>query len=298
MKQISNIERTFYLVKARLHVIFRNWAEQFFDFLAEYGFVVKHKEHHVHFLDNSEPTPAPDIKSDRYIFSVSYVNRKVEYVDEYWFETKKGRHLLDMWDEKHTESHISYRAELKAFFAHFSPRQRMWVYSHSPKVVIQMNNPTYYPTPYDPNHVERLFYKEHYCNFKDCRYAFEFRYTQSHTSETPAEVISESYRAFSNGMPSKVTEINKILTGADYDGELVSPSKTPLSENLLCRKCGLPVFASAERKYEFMCLKHGELEYPDVQRVDPIQYQDTLEFTMEILESLIREAECPQDSNL
>ena len=296
MKPLSSIKRKFYLTKARLHVIFRNWAEKFFDFLSVHGFVVKHRKHSVEFLDNSEPIPAPDIKSDRYIFSVSYVNRKVEYVDEYWFETKNGRHLLEMWDEKHTESHISYRAELQAFFAHLSPKQRMWVYKQTPVVAIKKD---VYCTVYPAlDRLEGVEFITHRCNFEDCRYAFEFRYTQTHNSETPVEVISESYRAFSNGMPSKVTEINKILTGVDYDGELVSPAKTPLSENLLCRKCGLPVFASAERKYEFMCLKHGELEYPDVQRVDPIQYKDVLKFTMEILEDLICESECPQDSNL
>lgn len=299
MKPLSNIKRKFYLTKARLHVIFRNLAEKLFKLLAKLDLVVEHKKDYVNFLDNSEPISAPDIKSDRYIFSVSYINRKVECVHEYWFETKKGRHLLDMWDEKMVESHISYRAELKAFFAHFSPRQRMWVYSHYPRVVLQLDDPV--PYAYDPSHLEKIHYVEHYCNFKDCRYAFEFRYAQPHNSETPAEVISESYRAFSNGMPSKVTEINKILTGVDYDGELMSPDKTPLSENLLCRKCGLPVFASAKRKYEFWCIKHGELEYKDVARVDPIQYRDVLDNTMDILEDLTRNfatTECPQDSNL
>ena len=280
------LKRWYYRIKARLHVCTRNFLENFFLFLSKFNLVVVHKEHHVNFLDNNAPIPAPDIKSDRYVFSVSYINRKVEYVNEYWFETKKGKIIFWMWDEKFLESHISYRADLQAFFAHFSPRQRMWVYRHSPRVMLQMDNSPNLAL-YDPYHVEQVFYKEHHCNFEECRYAFEFRYPQSHNSETPSEVISESYRAFSNGMPSKVTEINKILTGADYDGELVSPDKTPLSENLLCSKCGLPVFASAKHKYHFLCLEHGELEYFEVDRVDPIRYKNVLNNTMEILEDLV-----------
>ena len=300
MRHLSTLQRQFYIAKCRLHVLLRNSAEEILKFLAKHGFIVEHKRNYVNFLDNSEPFPAPDIKSDRYLFSVSYIARKVDTVREYWFETKKGKRIFTVWDERFRETHISFRADLQSFFAHFSPKQRLWVHRHSPRVIVQSEN-TYHPVPSNPNHVEQIFYKEHYCDFSDCRYAFEFRHALPLDSDKSSEVIEQSYKAFSNGMMSKVTEINKTLTGVDYDGEMMSPDKTPLSENLICRKCGLPVFASAKRKYEFWCLKHGELEYPDVQRVDPIMYKDVLDNTMEILEDLIQNfatTECPQDSNL
>ena len=293
MKLNMKLKRWFYKTKARLHILTRNFLEKFFKLLAQLNLVVEHKKKYVNFLDNSEPKPLPDIESDRYIFSVSYIDRKVEYVNQYWFESKRGKKLFVMWDDRSLEAIVSHRAELKSFYVHFSPKFRRWVNREHNRVALFKNSLTHAVLSED-DFATKVEVETHTCDFSECRYALEFRYAlDSNTKETPSEVISKSYEALKSGMPSKVTEINKILTGVDYDGEIVSPQKTPLSENLLCRKCGLPVFASAERKYHFMCLKHGELDYNEVDRVDPIRYNDVYRNTLDLLEDLIHESECP-----
>lgn len=290
------LKRKLYILKCRTYVLLRHLAEKVLLHFAEWKLIKCHKNTYSRVLDESTPQSAPDFTSDRFIFSVSYILRKFEFVYEYWFETKKGKRIFIVEDTRHVEERVSYRAELKAFLAHFSPRQRMWVYSTSP--VVQVFDSKGYFQDLSKGIVSQFKVNTHQCDFSQCRYAFEFSYApEMNKLGRPYEVISESYRVFGNQLTSKIPEINKILTGADYDGEMMSPKKMPLCENILCSKCGLPVFASSEDKYKFECLKHGELEVFNVRRVDPFNYEGVLENTLEILEDLIAES-CPQDSNL
>lgn len=288
------IKRQFYIFKCRTHILLRNLAERFFKLLAEYGLVIEHKKNYTNVVDLTQPKPGPDACSPRFVFEVSYVLRMIESVSEYWFTNKKGKKLFVVWDNFHREGRISYRLVLKSFYAHFSPKQRMWVYRNAP--VVYLSPDTIKCHSFSDGPVEPVEVKTHRCDFSPCTYAFEFSYVYEQ-GPTP-EVFSESHKAISNGLYSKVTEINKILTGVDHDGEMLSPKKMPLADNLLCKKCGLPVFASAEDKYKFECLYCGEVTYIDVKRVDPVVYEDVLDNTFEILEDLIARKSCPQDSNL
>lgn len=273
----------------------RNLAEKLFKFLAKCHLVLEHKEEYNNIIDLTSPQSLPDFCGDRFVFKVSYVQRILEFSSEYWFTNRKGKKLFVVWHNHHLEGRFSYRADLKSFLCHFSPRLKVWVDSNSPVVYLQQDS---YPlSMHDYDLSREVAFKTHRCDFSQCRYAFEFSHALPHINRMPNEVLAESQKALKNRLTSKVSEINKILTGADYDGEIVSPKNMPLSQNLLCRHCGLPVFASAKDKYQFECLEHGELDYDWVMRVDPVEYEKVLGNTLDILEDLIQKS-CPQDSNL
>ena len=281
------LKRTFYILKCRTHVLMRNFVEKYFLFLAKYDLVKVHKVHDTRIHDLSSPQSLEDIKNDRFEFGVSYVNRLIEFVDEYWFASKRtGKKLFVVWENSNTEGRLSYRLSLKSFFAHFSPRFRVWVYQNSPVVCLPTNMFEGLKNFTEDSPVEPIKMESHRCDFSQCAYAFEFSYDVA-SGLTP-EVISQSYKAILNGMTSKVPEINKILTGADCDGELLSHRNMPLSDNLLCRHCGLPVFASARSKYQFECILHGELVREWVKRVDPMTYAEVMDYNLEHLEYLVQ----------
>lgn len=282
-----NIKRTYYIFKCRTHVLISHLIERVLKTLSKWGLIVEHKKSYTNIFDQGNPQTAPDLKSERFVFNVSYLIRKVEFVSQYWFETKRGKRIYTVYDNHHVENRISYRADLKSFYAHFSHKQRMWLHSHSPKVVLHKDNPlgTY---SYDAN----LRYYYHTCDFSKCRFALEVSLTHDALRNTAEEVISESYRVLGNSLTSKIPEINKTLTGTENDGNLTSPQNCPLADNLVCRKCGFPVFATPTGSYIYECIHHGEIEYRDVDRVDPKRYERILTNCMFELE---RFCECPQD---
>lgn len=284
-----NLKRNLYILKCRVYVLTRHLIEKVLLQLSNWGWIYCHRVYLTRPRDESGIESAPDFSSDRFIFSVSYIRRVIEFKHEYWFETLKGKRIFTVDESYHLEGRLIYRAELKAFFAHFPPRQRMWIHREAPVVYIQSKPGSFYDESSDTVEL-----KTHRCDFSQCRYAFEFSYAPEQYSQVKlSEVISESHRAFGNQLTNKIPEINKILTGADYDGEMMSPNNMPLSNNLLCKKCGLPVFASSKDKYQFECLRHGELNHSEVIRVDPVEYQQVLGYTSEILEDLI-EKSCPR----
>ena len=292
-----NLKRTYYILKCRVHILFRHFVEKSLLKLSEWGFIKCHRKSYSNTTDDGVIHSLPNLSTKRFIFSVSYVLLQIERKYEYWFETKKGNRIFTVDESHHVEHRVSYRADLKAFFAHFSPKHRMWVYKNAP-IVNFFEDTKVYSDFSDPN-VRQVETKTHHCDFSKCRFAFDFAYAPelNHIGMS-SEVISQSYRALEVQLTSKVSEINKVLTGANYDGEMMSPDKTPLCENLLCNKCGLPVFASAKNKYSFLCLKHGELDYNSLDKVDQILYRNVLDNTMGILEDLISNfdtTECPKD---
>lgn len=289
-----NLKRNMIILRCRIHILLRNLTEKVLLQLSKWGWIYCHRVSYSNNTDDGQIYSVPDINSDRFVFSVSYILRKIESTHEYWFETNKGKRIFTVDESHHVEHRISYRAELESFYAHFSPKQRMWVHKNAPIVDLFEEIPVR-PTLSDDIYARQVMAKLHRCDFQQCRYAFDFCYApDTRTNRMPSEAISESYRALGVQLTSKVTEINKVLTGADYDGEMMSPKNMPLSENIICRKCGLPVFASAKDKYQFECLVHGEIDYHDIARVDPVHYKNVLENTTEILEDLIKKS-CPQD---
>lgn len=283
-----NIKRTYYIFKCRTHVLISHLIERVLKTLSKWGLIVEHKKSYTNIFDQGNPQTAPDLKSERFVFNVSYLIRKVEFISQYWFETKRGKRIFTMYDNHHVENRISYRAELKSFYAHFSHKHRMWVHREAPRVVIQ-KTPGICTSWLEP---EMIKYEEHTCDFSKCRFALEVSLAHDALRNTAEEVISESYRVLGNSLTSKVPEINKTLTGAENDGNLTSPQNCPLADNLVCRKCGFPVFATPTGSYIYECIHHGEIEYRDVDRVDPKKYEGILSNCMFELE---RFCECPQD---
>lgn len=289
------LKRKLYILKCRGYILLRHLTEKILLKLSQWDLIYCHRVGYSDTNDDGAIHTAPDITSNRFIFSVSYVLRKIESKYEYWFETHRGKRIFTVEESHHVEHRISYRAELKAFYAHFSPKQRMWIHRNAPVVQVLEEVFAYPDMTADP--LEGVEVKTHRCDFNQCRFAFDFCYAPTLHIGVSYEVLTESQKALEVQLTSKVSEINKILTGANYDGEMMSPKNMPLSENILCRHCGLPVFASAENKYQFECLAHGELEYEWVKRVDPVEYKKVLGYTLDTLEALIQKS-CPQDSNL
>ena len=280
------------MLKYRLHVLWDKFKLGFFSRLAKWGLIVEHKRDCTIDLDTTvTPKCAPDIKSERYVFNVSYLIRKVEHIHEYWFETKKGKRLYTRYDDHILESKIEYRAELDAFFAHFSPKLRMWVYRNNPVVHSFYNTPVLDFPPKD-SPIDLVLINTYRCDFSQCRYAFIFIINPVESTVPVEEVIEKSYRVLRNGLNERVVEINQILTGAENDGAMTSREGTPLSDNILCRHCGYPVFASKHSRYKFICINHGEIHYEDCMKVDPWKYEKALSNCMEELEYY---CECPQD---
>ena len=272
-------------LKNRVKVLSRAWNINVLDFLCKHNFGVSyHESQYVQTVDCSDPTRQEDIKTDRFVFEVSYIHRKTVGVDERWYySTRSGRRLFILSDH-HEETHrLEYRAELKSFFAHFSPRMRQWVHKSSP-VVQGFYTPEFSPCTSEPT--KPVLINTYRCDFSQCRYAFSFSFDR--VSGLTSEVLQQSYKALKRSLTNQVITINKILTGADNDGEMMSSSNMPMCENLLCRHCGLPVFASPRNKYHFECLRCGELIHAQVDRVDPVRYERVRENTLEELEYLTK----------
>lgn len=260
-----------------------NTIERVLHTLSKWGLVVEHKKNYTRVIHQGDIKTAPDIASKRFIFAVSYAIHQVVSVSEYWFETKRGKKIFVMWENSHTENRISYRAELKSFFCHFSHRHKQWVHHQAPKVILYQKN-----SPMNEN----MDFRYHTCDFSKCRYAFEMSIALDLNPTTAEEVISESYRVLGNSLRSRVTEINEILTGVKNDGNLTSPLGCPLADNLVCRECGYPVFAVPTSAYIYDCIHHGEIDYPRVDKVDPKTYEEILANCMTAIEHY---CECPQD---
>lgn len=275
---MKKLKRKLYLLKCRIYVLMRHTIERVLHTLSKWGFVVEHKKSYSNIRDNGNVQTAPDLKSERFVFSVSYVISEVEFVNEYWFETKQGKRIFTVDENHHKENRVRYRADLKSFLCHFSHKHKQWVHSHAPKVVI-------------PNKISNS-YDYHTCGFSKCRYAFEIRLAKDSLSPTE-EVISESCKVLSNSLMGRVTEINKILTGVENDGNLTSPSNCPLADNLVCKECGYPVFATKYGSYTFECINHGHREFHQIDKVDPKTYEAILRNCLTELEHF---CECPQDN--
>ena len=282
---MRKLKRNLYIMKCRTHVLVSHLLERVLHALSKTGLIVEHKKDYTHVHDQGNPQTAPDLKSERFVFSVSYVIYKIEFTSEYWFETKRGKRIYTVYENHHTESRVSFRAELKSFYAHFSHKIRMWVHRETPRVVIPTNAPITFAE-------QEMGFRYHTCDFSQCRFALEMRLASDQTHNTSEEVISESYRVLGNTLTSKIIPLNKILTGAENDGNLTSPQNCPLVDNIICRECGYPVFATPTGNYIFECIHHGEISYPDCERVDPKKYEGILANCMYELE---RFCECPQD---
>lgn len=279
------LKRAFYLAKCRARVLTYNLIERVLLTLSNLGLIVKYKKTYSNVLHEGDIHSAPDIKTNRFVFNVSYIIRKIEFVSQYWFETKRGRRIYTVYDTHHVETRLSFRAGLESFFCHFSHKHRMWVYSHSPTVVIT-KVPHICSSFIEP---EMVKFENRTCDFSQCRFAFEISLTPN-TNTCSEEVISESCRVLENRLTSKIPEINKILTGAENDGNLTSPSNCPLCDNLVCRECGYPVFATNSGKHTYECIHHGEIDHYKVERVNPIRYETILSNCLFELE---RFCECP-----
>lgn len=279
------LKRAYYIFKCRIQVLINRLIERVLKTLSNLGFIVEHKTSYVNIINRGDITPVPEIKSDRYIFDVSYIIHKFEFVSEYWFCTKKGKRIYTVCDSHHFEFRISYRAELKSFLAHFSHKCKVWVHKHSPRVALIKPN-AFEDLTGDVTSDMKI--EEHYCDFSQCRYGFEFSLSPDAFSDTDVEskeeALSESYRILKNDLEGKISDINELLTGVKNDGDITSPSGAPLSDNLLCRKCGYPVFASIKDKYSFECVHHGDISNLDVIRVDPARYKEVLNNCLPSLE--------------
>lgn len=285
------LKRNYYILKGRLHVWRNTILESILTQLAKWGLVEEHKKSYNLIKGQTKPKSAPDIVSQRFVYNVSYVLHKVEFIEEYWFETKKKKKRIHtVYENHHEENRLSCRLELKSFYAHFSHKCRMWVHSNSTSTVTVLYKdsvPNLFPK--DSN----LEFKHHTCDFSKCRFAFEMSLSPEQTLEDiPREVILESFRVLGDRIANKIPEINKTLTGAENDGDLMSPSKCPLADNLVCRECSYPVFSTNSGRHIYECIHHGEVDHTKIDRIDPKAYEEILSNCLTELEWF---CECPQD---
>jgi len=270
-------------------LVFKCWVSVL-SFAAKRGLIVEHKLHDVIYKpDSFDVVPCPNIRTDRMVFNVSRAERVVTFIDEHWFNTKKGKRILTLSDHKHTQDTIEYRAELEEFFCHFSPTLKKWVSRKAP--VVHLMDLTKVSVFEDIGKTSQFQAKTHHCDFSKCRFAFNMN---TNAFRTPTEVISESYNELKRQLEEKVPEINEMLTGVKNDAQYMSPSGQPLAENMICSKCGLPVFMSSKGRYLFECMHHGEIEYQNgIVRVSKEEYEDRLKCASEDFDRF-----CPQDSYL
>lgn len=254
---MKKLKRNLYIMKGRFHVLMSHTIERVLHTLSKWGFIVEHKKDYTK-SDQGDITPSPDIISDRFVFRVSYIQRKVEFISEYWFETKNHKRIHTVYENHHEENRISFRAEMKSFYAHFSHKDRRWL--HDSKN-----------------------------DFSNYRFAIEYALSPLDLF-THGEVFSESYKALKSGLMSKVPEINKELTGASNDGEFTSPSGFPLCDNIVCQKCGYPVFATKVSGYYFECIRHGMIDYTEIEVLNPSVYKRVWSNCLTEIE---RFCECP-----
>ena len=286
---MKKLKRNLYILKCRMKVKMYHLIERVLHTLSTWGLIIEHKKDYTQVLDDGNVQTAPDLKNERFVFSVSYIIRKIVACHEYWFTTRGGKKIYVVYDSKSQENRLSFRAYLRAFYCHFSHKHRMWVHRDNPKVVIQTVPPICTSWIED----SMVKFETHTCDFSKCRYALEISLAKDSCYMPSEEVLSESYKVLGNSLTSKIPEINKTLTGAENDGNLTSPSKCPLVDNHICRKCGYPVFATPLGKYLYECIHHGEIDFHDIERVDPRKYERVLSNCLSELEHF---CECPQDN--
>ena len=254
-----------------------------YELLAKLRLVVKHVKSDTIIKDSQSPIALPDIMTNRFVFSNSYLLRDIMFIDEYWFESRRGKKLFVITDRKERQYRLSFRLDLKNFLAKFPRNHEVWVDRKRTTVVIPENFKSF---AFNENNktIDRVNTETYHCDVTDCRYAYEFSYNVEEKVFPLEDVISESCRVISSGLMSKIEEINeKVTKGVKNDGELTSRGSQPLAENIVCRKCGYPVFHSSFNRYGYECINHGELYRDNVYRVDNKQYQDNMKNCIEAL---------------
>ena len=283
---MKKLKRNLYILRCRMNVKMYHMIERVLHTLSTWGLIVEHKKDYTQVLGDGKVQTAPDLKNERFVFSVSYIIRKIVACHEYWFTTKGGKKIYVVYDSKSQENRLSFRAELKAFYCHFDHKTRMWVHSHAPKVALP-SVPGICTSWIEP---EMVKFEYHTCDFSQCRYALEICLAKDTCYIPSKEVLAESYKVLGSSLTSKIPEINKTLTGAENDGNLTSPLNCPLVDNLVCRECGYPVFAVPDSAYIYECIHHGEIDYSRVDKIDPKKYEGILSNCLSELE---RFCECP-----
>lgn len=278
---MNNVKRKFILLKGRVTVLLHKALEKFFDFLwFRLHLVNKHCRFGV--FERTSPMEihkVPDIKDSRFVFSVSYTQRVFDDFNELWYETKRGKRLYTISDYRVTFGKYDYRAELEAFYAHFSPKDKRWVYKRAPKVVLIEELPD-----------GRITFDHKELDFSQCRFAFSYKVLEP----TRKDFQEESYEALKQGLRDKVVEINEILTGAKYDGAILSPAGYPLADNLVCAECGCPVFCTSV-PYAYKCINHGLVASYQLRVVSNEEFLERFE---DWEHAIYEYSESPQDSNL
>lgn len=281
------MNRKYLLLRNRLQAWSKSLPVSFLKFLSEKRLIVLHECHRTDVRTLTYPRNLEDLKTGRFVLSMSYVQEKVTTTDEFWFETKKGKRIYTVQDDSLAHTVFRYRAQLESFYAHFDHKTHMWVHRKSPVVLIK-DNPVF-----SKDYTQNIDCKTYHLDFSKCQYKMEFTLDYEPKIYPSEEVLERSYEVLINELMGKVSEINELLTGVKYDGALMSPDGLPLSDNLVCRHCGCPVFASKEGHYKFLCPNHGVLEFDGCVKVDLVRYKSLLENCECTLERFC----CPQDSS-
>ncbi len=132
------------------------------------------------------------------------------------------------------------------------------------------------------------------CNLLNARLGLSEKQCCSERSEIDSvvdEIISHLKVKAGQYLQENAAEINQRITGVPYDGEMTYKGQT-LAPNILCRRCGFPVFTSSlpERGYRYQCLRCDEDFYGiEVERVDPEKYNEVMKYCREELYALTQQ---------
>lgn len=241
---------------------------------------VEHKETKcVDTTTDDTPIILEDLVTSRFTYGISFVHFLFQYTDKLWYETKKGKRILTLSDAFGGKVTIDFRADLKRFETvmtapesrdkeYFNERGSFQYLRPGQKYTLVLSNdcPTYYDSK--GNRKTADFFK--------CRYACRVTH-ELHNEEDLAGVIKMSIEHLKGDLLSKVDEIAENLLGVDNIGtdNLVTREGDPLADNLICTKCGSPVFALNGQGYNYLCPIHYRTEY--IRRVDSEFYKKQLE---------------------
>ena len=238
---------------------------------------------------NGVKIDAPII-TERGRFHVSHIASVNIVVHHHWYESlKKHKVLYNVCNEEYYVVKVAVQAECESFLVKINPFSSYVVNRNNPRMVY-IHKPV---MPHLGNPNDMVKYNTITCDFLNARMKVgmentvsDFKYCITAVNEL-LEITRRRLKEYIEGNPE---EINEKLTGIKFDGEFRTKDGNRLIPNILCRKCGLPVF-DTPTGYIAQCANHncGYLHPNEVKKVDPKYYEMVYEQNKEVLHMLLND---------
>lgn len=232
------------------------------------------------------------LKTDRGEFNFSFYAQCTVCNQYWWYESLfKKKKLHTVSEEKRYNVSVKARSECLAFLVKIDPFNEAYVTAKNPIINFCRHEEQDIFKP--PIHMCSHTIEKKVCNFLNARFALEsMLYVEKEEEIDSAiyELVKATRRHIYEYIKGNPEMVNERITGVKYDGDFCTKDGFRLLENVLCPRCGKPVFKSGTKDYTGQCLFCDEDFYSvELVKVDPVRYRKVLEFNKIPLQEILSE---------